>query len=147
MRGGTENVYGIVGLAKALEIAYRDMEQHHKYILGLKERMIKKLKQKIEDVAFNGDSSNLEKSLYTVLNVSLPKSENNDMLLFSLDINKISASGGSACSSGTDIGSHVLRSLKVDPQRGHVRFSFSKKNTEKEIDYVVEKLEEIYKPK
>jgi cysteine desulfurase len=147
MRGGTENVYGIVGLAKALEIGYRDMEQDKKYILGLKERMIQKLKQKIADVNFNGDSANIEKSLFTVLNVSLPKSDNNDMLLFSLDINKISASGGSACSSGTDIGSHVLKNLQVDPHRGHVRFSFSKKNTEKEIDYVVEKLEEIYKPR
>jgi cysteine desulfurase len=145
MRGGTENVYGIVGLAKALEIAYRDMEKHQKHIQGLKDRMIKRLKQKIETVTFNGDPCNEEKSLYTVLNVSLPNSENNDMLLFSLDINKISASGGSACSSGTDIGSHVLRALKVDPQRGHVRFSFSKYNTEKEIDYVVDKLEEIYK--
>jgi cysteine desulfurase len=145
MRGGTENVYGIVGLAKALEIAYREMEKHQKYIQGLKDRMIKRLKQTIDGVHFNGDSVTSEKSLYTVLNVRLPKSENNDMLLFSLDINKISASGGSACSSGTDIGSHVLRNLQVDPQCGHIRFSFSKYNTEKEIDYAVDKLGEIYK--
>lgn len=143
MRGGTENVYGIIGLAKALEIAYENMNQHRAYIEGLKTRMILKLKEQIKGVEFNGESENLEKSLYTVLNVSLPESENNDMLLFNLDIHKISASGGSACSSGTDVGSHVLNFLKVNPKRGHVRFSFSKYNTVEEIDFVVEKLAEI----
>lgn len=145
MRGGTENVYGIIGLSKALEIAYRDMEAHHKHIQGLKDRMIGLLKEKVPGVTFNGDCLNAEKSLYTVLNISLPKHEINEMLLFNLDIHKISASGGSACSSGTDIGSHVLRYLKADPERGHVRFSFSKYNTAEEIDYVVEKLEGMFK--
>ncbi len=144
MRGGTENVYGIIGLAKALEIAYRDMADHKSHIEGLKQYMISSLKEKIEDVSFNGDSANLERSLYTVLNVSLPASDDNDMLLFSLDINKISASGGSACSSGTQIGSHVLRALRCDPARGAVRFSFSKFNTKEEIDYTVEKLAGMY---
>jgi cysteine desulfurase len=144
MRGGTENVYGIIGLAKALEVSYRDMAEHRSHIEGLKQHMICSLKEKIEDVNFNGDSANLERSLYTVLNVSLPASDDNDMLLFSLDINKISASGGSACSSGTQIGSHVLRALKCDPSRGSVRFSFSKLNTKEEIDYTVEKLAEMY---
>lgn len=144
MRGGTENIYGIVGLAKALEVAYRDMHEHQKYISGLKERMIEKLQQNIPDVKFNGDSDNLQKSLYTVLNVSLPPTEDNDMLLFNLDINKISASGGSACSSGTSIGSHVLAAINADPGRAAVRFSFSKLNTVEEIDYVVEKLTEFY---
>lgn len=145
MRGGTENVYGIVGLAKALEIGYRDMDEHHRYIQGLKDRMIGKLQEQIPGVAFHGDCANAERSLYTVLNVSLPPNDDNDMLLFSLDIQKISASGGSACSSGTSIGSHVLAAIKAEPSRGAVRFSFSKYNTPKEIDYTVEKLAELYK--
>ncbi|WP_299709075.1 cysteine desulfurase family protein [uncultured Pontibacter sp.] len=145
MRGGTENVYGIIGLAKALEIAYRDMEEHQKHMQGLKDRMIHKLREQMEDVSFNGMSEYGDKSLYTVLNVSLPASDINEMLLFSLDIAKISASGGSACSSGANAGSHVLRALGVDPSRGSVRFSFSKYNTEAEIDYVAETLAKMYK--
>ena len=143
MRGGTENVYGIVGMAKALEIAYSGMDDHRKHVEALKDRMITKLRQNIEGIQFNGDSDNLEKSLYTVLNVSFPPSDEGDMFLFNLDINKISASGGSACTSGTDIGSHVLSALNVSPERPSVRFSFSKYNTVEEIDFVVEKLTEL----
>ncbi|SIT95040.1 cysteine desulfurase family protein [Pontibacter indicus] len=145
MRGGTENVYGIIGLAKALEIAYRDMAEHQKHMQGLKDRMIYKLREQMEDVSFNGMSEFGDKSLYTVLNVSLPASDINEMLLFSLDIAKISASGGSACSSGANAGSHVLRALGVDPSRGSVRFSFSKYNTVEEIDYVAETVAKMYK--
>lgn len=145
MRGGTENVYGIIGLAKALEIAYRDMDEHHAYIQGLKDRMIHKLKEQMDDISFNGMSEYGDKSLYTVLNVSLPASDLNEMLLFNLDINKISASGGSACSSGANAGSHVLRALNVDSNRGSVRFSFSKYNTPEEVDYVAATLAKMYK--
>ena len=145
MRGGTENVYGIIGLAKALEIAYRDMADHQKYIQGLKDRLIEKLPAHVPDVYFNGYSAEADKSLYTVLNVSLPASEINEMLLFNLDINKISASGGSACTSGSNIGSHVLQAINSDPNRGAIRFSMSKYNTPAEIDYVVEKLAAMYK--
>jgi cysteine desulfurase len=142
MRGGTENVYGIIGLAKALEIAYRDLDKHKQYILGLKSRMIEKLKEKIPGVSFHGNSADLEKSLYTVLNVCLPESDQNSMLLFNLDLHGISASGGSACSSGATAGSHVLGALYPDSKKGAVRFSFSKYNTEAEIDIAVEKLAE-----
>lgn len=144
MRGGTENVYGIIGLAKALEIAYRDMGEHQTYIQSLKDRMIYKLREQLDDVSFNGMSEFGDKSLYTVLNVSLPASDINEMLLFSLDIAKISASGGSACSSGANAGSHVLRALECDPNRGSVRFSFSKYNTAEEIDYVAETVAKMY---
>ena len=144
MRGGTENVYGIIGTAKALEIAYRDMAEHKSYIQGIKDRMITKLKENIPDVAFNGASESAEHSLYTVLNVCLPKSDSNEMLLFTLDINGISASGGSACSSGASTGSHVLEALGTDKERAAVRFSFSKYNKPEEIDFVVEKLAEFY---
>ena len=145
MRGGTENVYGIVGLAKALEISYREMETHRTHIESLKRRMITKLTENIEGVRFNGQSGDVENSLYTVLNVSLPPSEMNDMLLFNLDIAGISASGGSACSSGSEVGSHVLGALKVSPDRANVRFSFSKYTTEVDIDFATKTLSELYK--
>lgn len=145
MRGGTENVYGIVGLAKALEIAYQGMESHQKHIQSLKKRMIEKISTSIAGVTFNGDSANVEGSLYTVLNISLPPSDINDMLLFNLDIAKISASGGSACSSGSEVGSHVLEALKVSAERANVRFSFSKYTTETDIDYAVTTLADMYK--
>lgn len=141
MRGGTENVYGIVGLAKALEIAYAEMENHQQHIQELKDYLKLKLKE-IPDVYFNGETDP-EKSLYTVLSVSFPAMDMADMLLFNLDINGISASGGSACSSGSNIGSHVLTGIHADPNRPSVRFSFSKYNTKEELDYVVEKVKEI----
>lgn len=144
MRGGTENVYGIIGLAKAMEIAHAGMSETHQKIQQLKHYMIDKLKASIDGVAFNGESAHLDKSLYTVLSVSLPPSEANDMLLFNMDINKISVSGGSACSSGSNVGSHVLTALNCDPNRGAIRFSFSKYNTIEEVDYVVDKLAEMY---
>ena len=144
MRGGTENVYGIIGTAKALEIAYRDMEEHKRHVQELKDYMIEKLRETIDGVGFNGESANADKSLYTVLNVCLPASSDNDMLLFTLDINGISASGGSACSSGASKGSHVLEGIKADPERGAVRFSFSKYNTLEEINYTIAKLAEFY---
>ena len=140
MRGGTENVYGIIGLAKALEIAYRDMDEHTRIIKGLKQRMIEKLRAAIPGVSFHGDSADLQRSLYTVLNVSLPEAEENNMLLFNLDLQGISASGGSACSSGATQGSHVLAALYPGSKRGAIRFSFSKFNTAEEIDFVVDKL-------
>lgn len=144
-RGGTENVYGIIGLAKALEIAYREMEDHQKHVQGLKSRMIEQLQANIPGIAFNGDT-NPDSSLYTVLNTSFPAHEDNDMLLFNLDINGISASGGSACSSGANTGSHVLTGIKADSDRQGIRFSFSKYSKVEEVDYVVQKLTEIVAP-
>ena len=142
MRGGTENVYGIVGLAKALELCYQHMDEHRIHIQGLKDYMRAALLENIPGITFNGNTG-AEDSLYTVLNVSLPCTEIADMLLFSLDIAGISASGGSACSSGSQLGSHVLEALGADPDRPSVRFSFSKYNTTEEIDFVVKKLKEI----
>jgi cysteine desulfurase len=142
MRGGTENVYGIIGLAKALEMAYSEMPQHQQYMQGIKTYMMEQLKANVPGVAFNGETD-AAKSLYTVLNVSFPEMEMADMLLFSLDIAGISASGGSACSSGSDIGSHVLTAIGASPDRPAVRFSFSKYNTKEDVDYTVDKLKEI----
>ncbi|MGN6494408.1 MAG: cysteine desulfurase family protein [Agriterribacter sp.] len=141
MRAGTENLYGIVGFAKALEQATANYEKDSVYIGGIKMYMMDELKKRIPGVAFNGDP--LGKSLYTVLNASFPKTERSEMLLFNLDIHHICASGGSACTSGADLGSHVIRAISNDPDKTAVRFSFSKYNTKEEVDRVVEKLVEL----
>jgi cysteine desulfurase len=142
MRGGTENIYGIVGIAKALAMAYAEMEQHQAHIQGLKTYMKDQLTESIPGIEFNGETDS-DKSLYTVLNVSFPEMEMADMLLFNLDIAGISASGGSACSSGSDIGSHVLTAIGTNPSRPSVRFSFSKYTTKDEIDFTVAKVKEL----
>ena len=141
MRAGTENIYGIVGFAKAFEMAMAAYENDSAYIGTLKYYMHEQLKKNIPGVGFNGDV--LGKSLYTVLSVSFPKTERSEMILFNLDINKICASGGSACTSGADAGSHVIRTINNNPNQITVRFSFSKHNTKGEIDAVVEKLKEL----
>ena len=140
-RGGTENLYGIVGLAKAMEIAYRDLNHHLQQIQAVKSYMISKIKSIFKEATFNGDAEG--SSLYTVLNVSFPSHEKGDMLLFSLDLAGVAASGGSACSSGSNKGSHVLGALGVDENRHNIRFSFSKYTTKEEIDYAIEKLKEL----
>ena len=141
MRAGTENVYGIVGFAKALEMATSASEKDSVDIGTLKYYMAGELKKHIAGVSFNGDVHG--KSLYTVLNVSFPKTEKTEMILFNLDIHNICASGGSACTSGADQGSHVLRAINNNPNQIAVRFSFSKHNTKAEVDAVVEKLKEL----
>ncbi len=141
MRAGTENLYGIVGFAKALDMATKHYESDSVYIKDLKQYMIEQLQQQIPDVGFNGDLQG--NSLYAVLSVSLPKTEVSEMLLFNLDINGICASGGSACTSGADQGSHVIRAIDNNPNRVTVRFSFSKHNTTQEIDTVIAQLKTI----
>jgi cysteine desulfurase len=138
MRAGTENIYGIVGFAKALELATANYEIDSAYIGTLKYYMHEQLKKHIPDVGFNGDT--LGNSLYTVLSASFPKTEKSEMILFNLDINHICASGGSACTSGADQGSHVIRAINNNPNQLTVRFSFCKHNTKAEVDAVVEKL-------
>lgn len=146
MRGGTENVYGIVGLAKALEICFDEMEEHQKHIMGLKDYMREQLIKNIPGIEFNGETSH-EKSLYTVLNCRFPIHPDAEMLLFNLDILGIAASGGSACSSGSNQGSHVLRGIGIDMERPSVRFSFSKYNTKEEIDFVLKNLIDLFNEK
>jgi cysteine desulfurase len=141
MRAGTENVYGIAGFAKALELATANHEKDSAYINSLKLYMKEQLEKNIKGISFNGDT--LGKSLYTVLSVSFPKSEKSEMILFNLDINNICASGGSACTSGVEQGSHVIRAITNNPNLITVRFSFSKHNTKKEVDLVVEKLKDF----
>jgi cysteine desulfurase len=143
MRGGTENIYGIVGLAEALELSISNMENHSKRIEKIKSYMIDELCKNIDGVKFNGQSSELDKSLYTVLNVSIPSRSDQQMFLFNLDINNIAASAGSACTSGSEMGSHVLAEIKKHEGHVPVRFSFSKMNNKEEVDYTVKKLCEI----
>jgi cysteine desulfurase len=141
MRAGTENVYGIVGFAKALEIAMNNFEKDSHYIQSLKTYMIGQLREKVKCVSFNGDVEG--RSLYTVLSTGLCKTEKSEMILFNLDINHICASGGSACTSGADQGSHVIQAINNNPNLVTVRFSFCKHNTKEEIDKVISKLQEL----
>jgi cysteine desulfurase len=143
MRAGTENVYGIVGLAKALDIGNKHVNDHIKHITELKFYMMEELEQKIKGVRFNGDPKG--NSLYTVLNVSLPPNPKSGMLLFNLDIMGIACSGGSACSSGASTGSHVLNGIGADINRQAIRFSFSRYTKKEEIDYAIEKIVDFYK--
>jgi cysteine desulfurase len=141
MRAGTENIYGIVGFAKALELATENYEKDSTYIKELKQYMYDELNRAVDGIEFNGDV--LGNSLYTVVSASFPKTEKSEMLLFNLDINHICSSGGSACSSGANAGSHVINAISKDKNRVTVRFSFSKNNTKSEIDLVIQKIEEM----
>jgi cysteine desulfurase len=141
MRAGTENVYGVVGFARALELATTGYETDSAAIKGLKVYMMEQLKRQLKGISFNGDP--LGRSLYTVLSVSFPKTEKSEMLLFNLDINQICASGGSACTSGAEQGSHVIRAINNNPNQVTVRFSFSKHNTREQVDWVTTKLKEL----
>jgi len=143
MRAGTENLYGIVGFAKALEIATKRYDQDSSYIQDLKQYMAGQLLQHFKDIKFNGDMNG--SSLYTVLNVAFPMNDRSDMLLFNLDMAGICVSGGSACTSGANSVSHVIKAIhngqseKIVP----IRFSFCRHNTKEEVDAVVEKLKEL----
>jgi len=139
MRGGTECTQGIIGLAKALEICNEEINEHITHIQGIKNYMKASLEKNIPGIEFNGETGN-ENSLYTVLNCRFPAHPDAEMMLFNLDIAGIAASGGSACSSGSNQGSHVLRGIGTDTSRASIRFSFCKYNTKEEVDYTVEKL-------
>jgi cysteine desulfurase len=135
MRAGTENLYGIIGFAKALELATETYEKDSQHMQSLKKYMHDELIKNIGGVSFNGDP--FGQSLYTLLSVNFPKNEQTEMLLFNLDMNQICASGGSACSSGAQQGSHVIKAINTDENITTIRFSFCKHNTTEEIDKVV----------
>lgn len=143
MRAGTENLYGIVGFAKALELAASRYDSDSKEIGSLKEYMCGKVQEVFPDAICNGDTRG--RSLYTVLNVSFPKTEKTEMLLFNLDMAGICVSGGSACSSGASSVSHVIKAIHNGKSADMVpiRFSFCRHNTKEEIDEVVEKLKTL----
>jgi len=141
MRAGTENIYGIIGLAKAFEMANEEMQERMKYITELRSYLAKRLSAEFEDIRFDTDWEG--ESLYTVLNVSFPSSEHADLLLLNLDIAGIAASGGSACSSGSDKGSHVITEIHGNTDRKNIRFSFSHYNTKAEIDQLLTALDKV----
>ncbi|PQJ74062.1 cysteine desulfurase family protein [Polaribacter gangjinensis] len=144
-RSSTENVHGILGMEKALEIACKNLENDKKYINTIKKYFIDELQFHFKNCAFNGTSSDLNKSAYTILNVRFPIK--NDLLLFSLDMAGIAVSGGSACQSGSNKGSHVLREILTHGEANEtsIRFSFSKFTTKEEIDFTIVKLKELLK--
>jgi cysteine desulfurase len=142
MRAGTENVPGIVGFAEALRLMTENLEEEVAHIENLKLRMRQGLEGLIPGISFNGDPEG--PSLYTVLNVSFPPSPRNEVLLLSLDIAGISASGGSACSSGAETRSHVLKAMNADSARKAIRFSFSMYNTTAEVDMVLGEIKKLF---
>jgi cysteine desulfurase len=144
MRAGTENIYGIAALAMAMEMAYENLESEVKYIKGLKQYMIKRLKKEIDDIQFYAKCTDIDNSLYTVLSCHFPETDISEMLLFNLDILGVACSGGSACASGGNKGSHVLAEIVPDSKRPGIRFSFSRYNTKEDIDFAVEKLKELF---
>ena len=143
-RGGTENIYGIVGLSKAMDLAYLDLKEHQEHVWSLKNHMINEFKKHFKEIEFHGEIDR-EKSLYTVLNVCFPATEKASMLLFTLDLKGIAASGGSACSSGSNKGSHVLVGIEANMNRPNVRFSFSRYTTMQDIDYAITEIVNIFK--
>ena len=143
VRAGTENIIGIVGLTKAMEIASQNLEEHQRYIQDLKTYMITQLESIFSDIIFNGNPK--KESLYTVLNVTFPNSDMDEMLLYNFDIEGVAVSGGSACSSGSNIGSHVLQNIGADMTKPAIRFSFSKLNTREEIDYTIKVIKALFK--
>lgn len=144
MRAGTENVASIVGLGKALEIAKQNQESSIAHFTLLRNEMKAQLLKKISGVEFIESEPNY---FQKILSVSLPPHENSDMILINLDIAKIAASGGSACSSGTERGSHVLDAIGIKNDRRTIRFSFSKFNTLEEVSKAVNALAELFQEK
>lgn len=141
MRAGTENLYGIVGLAKAMEVAYHDLDGHIHHVSGLKQHMKQRLQAEVPGVSFNGDSGT--DSLYTVLSVNFPEDGKSEMLLYNMDIEGVACSGGSACSSGSNKGSHVMAALYPDQTGANIRFSFSRFTTKEEVDRTVDILKRV----
>jgi cysteine desulfurase len=143
-RGGTENVSGIVGLAKALEIAYRDREKIHQHVFNLKKYLLSKLDDlTIAGINYNGASRSETRSLSNILNASFPTLAK-DSLVSQLDFHGVAVSGGSACSNLIIGGSHVINTLYAKDYKENVRFSFSKFNTFEQLDFIVKAIVRIY---
>ncbi|MEM0931751.1 MAG: cysteine desulfurase family protein [Bacteroidota bacterium] len=145
-RAGTEPFHNIVGLEEAFTRAYENLEEETKNVRALKLYFVTKLKEALPQVEFNGLSADMDRSTYTLTNVRLPFDKQKAlMLLFHLDMKGIACSKGSACQSGSDLGSHVLQEIlpKEELEKPSLRFSFSKYNTREELDYAVEVLKEF----
>ncbi len=145
-RAGTESVHNIVGMSEALNISMEKLEEEKKYISELKSYFIKKLKSSFNDVEFNGLSGDMNKSTYTLLNVQFPIEQSKaEMFLFKLDLKGIACSKGSACQSGSDVGSHVLNEVLSSEELNKVsiRFSFSIYNKKEDIDIAINEIVDL----
>lgn len=140
-RSGTENVAGIVGLGKAIEIAYKNLDEHIKKLTDLRDYYFSQLKEKIPNCKINGS---IEKRLPGNANVSFPNVDGEELLL-KLDEKGICASTGSACSSGSSNPSHVLVAIGLDKEfaNGALRITLGDDNTKEDIDFLVEQLLKI----
>lgn len=144
MRAGTENIIGIAGLGKAFELAYKNLEEDSAHMIALKLYVIHKIQNEYSNIEFNGLSGEIDKSNYTVLNLAIPKNSKTEMILFNMDMKGIALSGGSACNSGSDKGSHVIDEIRKDKEPTmSVRLSFSKFTTKEDLDYFFKCLSEI----
>lgn len=141
MRAGTENISGIVGLAKALELAYENIEENNKHLIDLRDYYINQVQAKIPNVKLNGHKTN---RLPGNANMSFEK-VNGEKLLLNLSLNGICASAGSACSAGESKASHVLLAIGLSPEmaRSSLRTTFGNENTKEDVDYVIENLEKL----
>jgi cysteine desulfurase len=140
-RAGTENIPGIVGFAKALELVVKELEDQNKHLRSLTEAFYKKLVETIPDVILNGD---LERRIPNTLNLSF-KGVEGESIILSLDLKGVAVASGSACTSGTLEPSHVLSAMGIDPAiaQGAIRFSFGQDNTMEDVEYVASLLPEI----
>lgn len=144
LRSGTENVYGIVGLSKSLDLALDELDAHISHIKEIKQYTIDQLKEAIPGVAFNGLSEDLEKSLYALLSIKLPFHDS--LIGFELELAGIAVSQGSACSSGAAKVSLVMSTLYNDEeidQMTPLRVSFSYETTKEDIDILISTLKKI----
>ncbi len=141
MRGGTENIAGILGMAAALSKANGEIDSRRAKIREVRDYLAQRLEEAIPDIEWNGDP--FGQGHYKLLSVGFPPGPKTELLLLNLDIAGIAVSGGSACSSGADAGSHVMDALKKDSPRKTIRFSFSHHNTLQEVDYLMEQLKKI----
>lgn len=141
MRAGTEATHQILGMAFALELAMNSLVQRQAHHADLKQYFKEEIHKVNAGIRFNGDP---EKSLDHVLSISFPPGPKSDMLLLQLDMAGVSASGGSACTSGAEQESHVLNAIGHSPERKTIRFSFSHTNTREEIDKVISLLRSWY---
>lgn len=140
-RAGTENVASIVGMGKAITLANKNIENYNKHLLLLRNHTIQRILNEIPDVILNGDK---KKRLPGNIHISIKGIEGESLLLM-LDMNKIAASSGSACTSGSLDPSHVLLAigLKHEVAHGSLRITFGEQNTIQDADYIVNILKKI----
>ena len=146
LRAGTESVHNIVAMSEALKISTKNLKSEKEYITELKTYFISELKKKVKNIRFNGQCEDLNNSTYTLVNILLPiERDIGGLFMFKLDMKGIACSKGSACQSGSDTGSHVLKEIqnKEDNKKVSLRFSFSIYNTKDELDFVIDQINDL----